>query len=193
MSGETRKATVPESLQTSTLSSPASPAGSATPTSPSFISHLTYPVSYTVSGLLRRLESDEAPTALARALSANYNGSMTDPTTGVYHPPKRRLSPFQPPPLTPLTLSGYRESTTKKSRLLSHSLAEEIRLLIPPRLQLVDQWKLAYSLEQDGTSLASLYGLCEQYRGKRGGFVLVVRDRGGGVRPPHATNFYTRC
>jgi len=106
---------------------------------------------------------------------------MTDPSMGVFQPPKRRLSPFQPPPLTPLTLNGYRESTSKRARLLSKSLAEEIRLLMPPRLQLVDSWKLSYSLEQDGTSLASLFGLVEKYRGKRGGFVLVVRDRGGGV------------
>ena len=154
--------------------------------SPSLLSHFTYPVTYTVSGLLRRLSQDDAPTPLARALSANYNGSMTDPTTGVFHPPKRRLSPFQPPPLTALSLNGYRESTSRRARLLSKSLAEEIRLLLPPRLQLVDAWRLAYSLEQDGTSLASLYGLCDHYRGKRGGFVLVVRDGGDGVSKPGA-------
>ena len=152
-----------------------------TPSTQSFLHTLTYPVSYTVSGLLRRLSQDEAPTALARALSANYNGSMTDPSTGVFHAPHRRLSPFQPPPLTPLTLTGWVASTPKRARLLNKSLAEEIRLLVPPRLQLVDEWRLVYSLEQDGTSLASLYGLCDAYRGKRGGFVLVVRDGGGGV------------
>jgi hypothetical protein len=59
---------------------------------------------------------------------------------------------------------------------------------VPPRLQLVDEWNLAYSLEQDGVSLATLYKRSEEYRGKRGGFVLVVRDGSGGVcgsyRPP---------
>lgn len=155
-----------------------------TPTKhPSLFHTLSYPVSYTVSGLLRRIAADDAPTPLARALSANYNGSMTDPSMGVFQPPKRRLSPFQPPPLTPLTLAGYRESTSHRSRLLNKALAEEIRLLMPPRLQLVDSWKLAYSLEQDGTSLASLYGLCDQYRGKRGGFVITVRDGDGNVSP----------
>jgi len=174
----------PESSHSTHSTSPSRPALTSQASTQSFLSAFTYPVTYTVGGLLRRLESDEAPTALARALSANYNGSMTDPTTGVFQPPKRRLSPFQPPPLTPLTLNGYRESTSKRARLLSKSLAEEIRLLMPPRLQLVDSWKLSYSLEQDGTSLASLFGLVEKYRGKRGGFVLVVRDRGGGVGRP---------
>ena len=68
-------------------------------------SYLADPVRYTVSGLVRRISEDEAPTPLAKALSANFNGSLTDPTTGVYHPQQtpvmRRKSPFQPPPLTP--------------------------------------------------------------------------------------------
>ena len=163
-------------ISTESESTPTTP-----PLSPSLLSTFTYPVSYTVSGLLRRIAEDTAPTPLARALSANFNGSMTDPSNGVFHPAKRRLSPFQPPPLTPLTLSGYKENTHSRSRLLSKALAEEIRLLVPPRLQLVDTWRLGYSLEQDGSSLGSLYGLCETYRGKRGGYVLVVRDGGGSV------------
>lgn len=145
----------------------------------SFLQHITYPVSYTLSGLLRRLSADEAPTPLARALSANYNGTM--PSAALFDAPKRRLSPFQPPPLTPLTLVGYRDGTPLPSRLLEKALAEEIRLLMPPRVQLVDEWKLIYSLEQNGTSLASLYNLSDNYRGKRGGFVLVVRDASQGV------------
>jgi hypothetical protein len=146
----------------------------------SFFHHITYPVSYTLSGLLRRLSADEAPTPLARALSANYNGAMS-PSATLFDAPKRRLSPFQPPPLTPLTLTGYRDGTPLPSRLLEKALAEEIRLLMPPRVQLVDDWKLIYSLEQNGISLTSLYNLSNEYRGKRGGFVLVVRDASQGV------------
>ncbi|KAG9524467.1 TLD-domain-containing protein, partial [Aureobasidium melanogenum] len=145
-----------------------------------FFQHITYPVSYTFSGLLRRLSADEAPTPLARALSANYNGAM-GPSAAFFDTPKRRLSPFQPPPLTPLTLVGYKDGTPLASRLLEKALAEEIRLLVPPRVQLVDEWKLVYSLEQNGTSLGSLYSLSDHYRGKRGGFVLVVRDASQGV------------
>ncbi|KAF7191709.1 Oxidation resistance protein 1 [Pseudocercospora fuligena] len=150
----------------------------------STLSYFTEPVRYTTSALIRRLSEDEAPTPLAKALSANYNGSMTDPTLGVYHPPQapmRKRSPFQPPPLTPLTLTGYKAGTASKAKLLRKAVAEEIRLLIPPRLQLMDHWKLVYSLEQNGSTLSTLYGLCDQYRGKRGGFVVVVKDAAGGV------------
>lgn len=149
----------------------------------STLSYFTHPLQYTVEGVLRRLSVDEAPTALARALSANFNGSMNDPTTGVYHPPNppRRLSPFRPPPLTPLELKGYKAATKGKSRLLSKALAEEVRLLVPPRLQLVDAWQLTYSLEQDGSALTTLYNKCDRHRGKRGGFVLVVRDTAKGT------------
>jgi hypothetical protein len=154
----------------------------------SFFHHITYPVSYTLSGLLRRLSADEAPTPLARALSANYNGTMS-PSATLFDAPIRRHSPFQPPPLTPLTLLGYRDGTTMSSRLLEKALAEEIRLLMPPRVQLVDEWKLIYSLEQNGTSLASLYNLSDEYRGKRGGFALVVRDASSGVSLDAFTSF----
>lgn len=69
----------------------------------------------------------------------------------------------------------------EQGKLLSKALAEEIRLLVPPRLQLVDEWSLTYSLEQNGVSLATLYQKSEEYRGKRGGYVLVVQDGTGGV------------
>jgi hypothetical protein len=82
-------------------------------------------------------------------------------------------------------------------KLLNKALAEEIRLLVPPRLQLVDEWSLMYSLEQNGVSLATLYKNADEYRGKRGGFVLVIKDAGGGIfgaylsDPPHpSSHFY---
>lgn len=100
---------------------------------------------------------------------------------GALHNPHRTASPFQPPPLTPLSLSGWKIGMRERGKLLNKALAEEIRLLVPPRLQLVDEWSLMYSLEQNGVSLATLYKNADEYRGKRGGFVLVVKDAGGGV------------
>lgn len=41
-----------------------------------------------------------------------------------------------------------------------------------------------YSLEEDGVSLGTLYKKCDELRGLRNGFVLVVRDGDGGVSPP---------
>ncbi|KAK7208306.1 TLD-domain-containing protein [Myxozyma melibiosi] len=87
---------------------------------------------------------------------------------------------FSAPPLTPLTLDGYREQT--RVRLLSPQLAEEIRHLLPLRLQLYDTWRLCYSLEQHGVSLTTLYNLCVPPRGtSRPGYVLIVEDKHGGI------------
>ena len=81
----------------------------------------------------------------------------------------------------------------EKGKLLSTALAEEIRLLLPPRLQLVDEWKLAYSLEQNGVSLGTLYKQSEDYWGKRGGFVLVVKDGSGGVSSQMSSQIQNAC
>ncbi|KAF2122130.1 hypothetical protein BDV96DRAFT_640195 [Lophiotrema nucula] len=145
--------------------------------------YFTYPVSYAVSGLLRRLSTEPtAPTSGTTSPSLSHSLQSIDSSMdGVYTPPRRKASPFQPPPLTPLTLRGYKAGTRERAKLLSKSLAEEIRLLVPPRLQLVDEWELGYSLEQNGVSLGTLYEKVDAYRGRRGGFVLVVQDASGGV------------
>jgi hypothetical protein len=52
---------------------------------------------------------------------------------------------------------------------------------VPPRLQLAEEWRLVFGLEQDGVSLATLYQRCSGYVGSREGFVLVVKDAAGGV------------
>ncbi|SLM37031.1 TLDc domain [Lasallia pustulata] len=142
------------------------------PPIPSPTSYLSYPVAHVVSGIYRRLTEPSVPT-----ISTNPPPQASPNTMpGIYTPPNRTASPFQPPPLTPLTLRGIHESTTSSAQILTRALAEEIRLLVPPRLQLVDDWSLIYSVEQDGVSLATLYAKCDVHRGKRSGYVLVVRD-----------------
>lgn len=59
------------------------------------------------------------------------------------------------PPLSDLDLQGYDKSTRHK--LLDAELAANIRSLLPPRLQLYDEWELIYSLQQHGISLNTLY------------------------------------
>ncbi|KAJ9389090.1 hypothetical protein DTO063F5_2250 [Paecilomyces variotii] len=181
----------PQSLSTTTTSRSAShsphPASSASRTQ-SAASYFSYPVTHVVSGLYRRLT--DSPTSTQKPRNA-ADSSMTSPLmtdfTTVFNP-KRSTSPFQPPPLTPLTLAA----TGNTAPLLSRALAEEIRLLVPPRLQLVDTWRLAYSLERDGSSLATLYEHCRQYshRSQRAGYVLVVRDSstGGAVFGAYLTD-----
>lgn len=116
--------------------------------------------------------------------AARSPGGRDDGVTGVFTPPGRRTataSPFRPPPLEPLILKGYRDNTPQQARLLTHVVAEEIRTMVPERLRIVEDWRLVYSLEQDGASLATLYQKCRRFEGRRVGFVLVVKDEEGGV------------
>ena len=148
----------------------------ANPHHPSSAAYLAYPVKHVVSSLYRRM-TEPPDNPISRLLDA----PAVPKQHSALSTPSRRASPFQPPPLTPLTLSHGLPDTQTDGLLLSHSLAEEIRLLIPPRLQLVDNWRLAYNLELHGASLNTLYEQCERVLGllgatQRAGFVLVVQD-----------------
>ena len=95
---------------------------------------------------------------------------------------------MRPPPLEPLELHGFRDDTPLSARLLTPTVAEEVRIMVPERLRIEDDWKLVYSLDQDGASLATLYQKCSTYVGRRGGFVLVAKDVQGGVSVPGTTS-----
>lgn len=146
-------------------------------------------VSHAVSGLLRRFSTDP-PT------KSNHSSPIHSPTyqasknglDGVYTPPYRNASPFQPPPLYPVSLKGYHDDTFASAKLLTKTLAEEIRLLVPPRLQLCEEWNLVYSLVQDGVSLGTMYKKCDDLRGLRNGYVLVVKDGDGGIFGAYLTD-----
>lgn len=147
----------------------------ANPHNPSSAAYLAYPVKHVVSSLYRRMtEPPEQP------VNKLLDAPVVNRKSSAYTPP-RRASPFQPPPLTPLNLQHELPEEKTDNLLLTKSLAEEIRLLVPPRLQLVDTWRLAYNLELNGSSLSTLYDHCEQALGplggtQRGGFVLLVQD-----------------
>ncbi|KAJ9652319.1 oxidation resistance protein 1 [Neophaeococcomyces mojaviensis] len=150
----------------------------ANPHNPSSAAYLAYPVKHVVSSLYRRMT--EPPDQPVNKLLDAPVMFMKSAQSSIYTLP-RRASPFQPPPLSPLQLSHSLSDTRAESLLLTRSLAEEIRLLIPPRLQLVDSWRLAYNLELHGSSLGTLYEHCERALGalgstQRGGFVLLVQD-----------------
>ena len=144
------------------------------PHNPNSAAYLAYPVKHVVSSLYRRM-TEPPDNPVNKLLDAPGNSSSS---SGICTPPKRTASPFQPPPLTPLELRHNLSSRVEDSLLLTRSLAEEIRLLLPPRLQLVGRWKLAYSLEAHGSSLATLYDHCANVSTypQRSGYVLVVRD-----------------
>ncbi|KAI1371005.1 TLD-domain-containing protein [Hypoxylon crocopeplum] len=156
-----------------------------------------YGIGSAVLGLWRRLSTLETPassppntttpppshTQLYNANSepASNLGVAGDGINGPFIPPsrppgRRSASPRGLPSLEPLVLRGYRGDTGADERLLARGVAEEIRTFLPERLKIAEDWRLVYSLYQDGSSLATLYKLCEEYRGRRVGFVLVVRD-----------------
>lgn len=93
--------------------------------------------------------------------SANQEaGASMETASGAEHGSSQDI---QPPNhgqmLAPVTLIGYKDTT--KHRLLDGELAEDIRKLVPARLQLFDTWELVYSLEQHGISLKTLYQRCK--------------------------------
>lgn len=81
----------------------------------------------------------------------------------------------------PVTLEGY--APTTKHRLLSPEMCDELRTLMPTRIQLFDKWELLYSLEQHGASIQSLFNRvnADANPAKRVGYVLIIEDRLGGI------------
>ena len=142
-------------------------------------SYISYPVSHVVSGLYRRLtEPTPQPPSRSQSRPSQYT---EQPDSDVYTPPHRTASPYQPPPLAPLNLHS---TISPSEQILTRALAEEVRLLVPPRFQLVDTWSLTYSLVRDGSSLGTLYNKCAPHKGSREGGVLVIKDAAGSVYPP---------
>lgn len=170
---------------------PSSMSGTSTPSSlnprdpQSSSSYLSYPVSHVTSWLSRRLtESSPSHTAFTSRSPSQLSIKDALMAPGVYTPPHRTASPFQPPPLTPLTLSSSEPNT-----ILSKAVAEEIRLLVPPRLQLAESWGLVYSLERDGATTSTLYHKCISADVPQdSSFVLVVQDGLGGVFGAYLTD-----
>ena len=163
---------------------------SSTPPHPSPGSPSGSYLSSMFTGIIRRFSAEDSQ--FSSQVDAFLNGSSSEPNSqqtskddgvnGVFQPAVRRTaSPFRPPPLDPLVLCGYKENTPGTARLLTQGIAEEIRTMVPERLRITEDWRVVYSLEQDGASLSTLYQRCRMYEGRRVGFVLVVKDQYGGV------------
>lgn len=195
----------PHPIQTfrpeSEYSSSAPGSGAQTPTgSGASSSQLPGLVSSIWGGLIRRFSAETPSLTHSQSHPAdsshshfddhNYNNSNNNDNNGVdgvYVPPRfhetiqRTASPMQPPPLEPVQLKGFAPDTPASARILTQAIAEEIRIMVPTRLSIVDEWNLVYSLDQDGASLGTLYDKCAKYSGRRVGFVLAVKDAEGGV------------
>ncbi|SMN21514.1 similar to Saccharomyces cerevisiae YPL196W OXR1 Protein of unknown function required for normal levels of resistance to oxidative damage [Maudiozyma saulgeensis] len=83
--------------------------------------------------------------------------------------------------LPEVNLVGYLPST--KNKLLTEGMCDEIRMLMPARIQLYNEWTLLYSLEQHGASLHSLYSNVtpDDDINKRIGYVIIIKDRQNGI------------
>jgi Oxidation resistance protein len=164
-------------------STPRSTSGACTPTSPG-----PAPSAFSSfwGGLVRRFSGESAPKYYETSSERHHRRNGTADAVLTKSSRTRTPSPeggkLTLPPLPPLELVGFAEDTAPSARLLTVQVAEEIRIMVPARLSIIEQWKLVYSLDQDGASLATLYDKCSRYQGKRVGFVLCVRDAGGGVR-----------
>ncbi|CCF60392.1 hypothetical protein KAFR_0K00370 [Kazachstania africana CBS 2517] len=84
--------------------------------------------------------------------------------------------------LPSVNLTGYSANT--KNRLLTTDMCDEIRTLMPMRVQLYNEWTLLYSLEQHGASLHSLYDNIKPKDDdltRRIGYVIVIKDAKNGI------------
>ncbi|KXJ90608.1 hypothetical protein Micbo1qcDRAFT_71509 [Microdochium bolleyi] len=144
-----------------------------------------------VLGLWRRLSSPDEqqqqqqqqqqqdgfkPAGATSMVSSMFSSISGDGINGAFTPPRRQASPVGLPSLGALSLVGFHYDTQPEQQLLNRGIAEEIRTFLPERLKISDSWRLVYSLYQNGSSLGTLYKLCDEYRGRRVGYVLVVRD-----------------
>ena len=109
--------------------------------------------------------------SIQRRLSSGINSRTSSPS--IDDPPRHVHN--SDPPLTPVKLNGFSETTTE--RILTDKLAEDIRLMMPARLQVQENWTLVYSLDQHGVSLATLYSRCKSFNSPQAGFVVIVKDR----------------
>ena len=114
--------------------------------------------------------------AITSSIQRRLSSGLGSPHSSVSHEDEpQHHSHEQDPPLTPIILNGFSASTTE--RIMTDKLAEDIRLMMPARLQVQENWELVYSLDQHGVSLATLYARCKAYNSPQAGYVIIVKDR----------------
>ncbi|KAF3203552.1 oxidation resistance protein 1, variant 2 [Orbilia oligospora] len=148
-----------------------SPNSRSSSPAPSLVSFLSSSVIRTLQRLSSEVTGEDEFNSHRRDVQ-NSDKNHSYPRSNAPRAPPRQPSPYLPPALSSLILM----SSSSNRSLLTEAIAEEIRLLIPARLQLHETWTLMYSLEEHGVSLSTLY----QRLGK-GAFVFVVKDTSDGI------------
>ncbi|KAK6523947.1 oxidation resistance protein 1, variant 2 [Arthrobotrys megalospora] len=147
-----------------------SPNSRSSSPAPSLVSFLSNSVIRTLQRLSSEVTGEDEFNSYRRDGQNSDKNHLRSRSSASRAPP-RQPSPYLPPALTSLILAS-----SGSRLLLTKAIAEEIRLLIPARLQLHETWTLMYSLEEHGVSLSTLY----QRLGK-GAFVFVVKDTSDGI------------
>jgi hypothetical protein len=122
---------------------------------------------------------------ILRRLSARPDNTLHDPQTP-QHTTGDSTTRSEPIISPPLKLVDLTHNTSSPAYLLETPLAERLRDRLPARLHIAEYWRLVYSLDRDGASLATLYQKCGQFRDEMWGYVLVVKDDEGCVCMPIA-------
>jgi hypothetical protein len=113
--------------------------------------------------------------SIQRRLSSGFGSSPSSPSSSYDEGTRPHHHEVDNPPLSAIHLEGFKSSTTE--RILTERMAEEIRLMLPAKHQLPEQWDLVYSLDQHGVSLATLYARSKAYNSPHAGFIVAVKDQ----------------
>src|SRR5436189_5650947 len=105
--------------------------------SPSGISSQSPSGRTSLSSSMIRSHFSAITSSLQRRLSGGINSPPSSPSIEDA-PPTRHLRESDPP-LGAITLDGFLDTTTE--RILTEKLAEDIRLMMPARLQVQDKWE----------------------------------------------------
>lgn len=126
------------------------------------------------------LSPDSVPSRSSSPSSGNSRGSDSKGSRDRIDGISRSLAPEEDA-LPTVKLTGYLSTT--KNRLMTPEMCDELRSLMPMRVQLYTEWELLYSLEQHGASLKSLYDNVtpKSAQPMRVGYVLVIKDRKHGI------------
>lgn len=92
--------------------------------------------------------------------------------------------------LPEVNLNGYKPET--RHRVVKQDMCNDLRSLMPTRIQLYANWTLLYSLEQHGASLSTLYSDVKpsDRTNKRVGYLMAIEDMDGGVFGVYTNEYF---
>lgn len=102
----------------------------------------------------------QSRTFLGRLLgTASETTAETSPVSNVPPSPRASPQPGESEYSSEITLKGRQKS--HGHQIIDQEIAADLCPLLPPRLQLDDEWHLLYSMKQHGISLNTLYRNCD--------------------------------